>query len=257
MDLRLTGKRALVTGASKGIGAAVAEALAAEGCSVALVARDGARLASMAEELSRRFSVSATAHEADLSDALAFAGIAAAEPEIDILVNNAGAVPPGGMDAFGALELAEAWRLKVFGYIGMTNAYYPLMKARGLGVIVNVIGLAGERVNADLIALTGGNAALIAMTRALGAEAPRFGVRVVGVNPSATATERAVSLWRAQAEKAYGSSERWPELQQQLPFGRSARPQEIADAIVFLACDRASYISGTVLNVDGGLNARP
>ncbi len=257
MNLGIAGRRAMVTGASKGIGRAVAEALAAEGCAVTLVARNAEALAATAEAIRTQHNVPVRWRAADLADVAVHAALAEAEPDADILVNNAGAVPPGSIQSLGPEAVAEGWRLKVFGYLGLMHVFYPRMAARGRGVIINVIGLAGQRVNADLIALSGGNAALIAMTRALGAAGPASGVRVVGVNPSATATDRAIALWRAQAERTFGDAGRWAELLGSLPFGRAATPQEIADAVTFLASDRASYISGTVLNVDGGLNARP
>jgi 3-oxoacyl-[acyl-carrier protein] reductase len=248
---------AVVTGGSRGIGRAVAELLAQEGCHLELVARDSGALDALASSLRDAHGIEVRTHALDLGDPASWAALAEAASATDILVNNAGAVPPGGITDLEHDALLQGWGLKVFGYVGLMRAFYPRMKERRRGVIVNVIGMAGERVNADVIALTGGNAALIAMTRALGARSPEFGVRVVGVNPSATATNRALMLWRKQAEVKFGDPERWPETLSRLPFGRAAEPAEVAAAVVFLASDRAGYISGSVINVDGGIGARP
>jgi NAD(P)-dependent dehydrogenase (short-subunit alcohol dehydrogenase family) len=101
-----------------------------------------------------------------------------------------------------------------------------------------------------------GNASLIALTRALGAESPESGVRVVGVNPGGTETDRQVVRWRARAEKELGSAERWRELTNGFPFGRLATVNEVANMIVFLCSDLSSYTTGTVITVDGGSSAR-
>ena len=128
------------------------------------------------------------------------------------------------------------------------------MSKRGEGVIVNVIGNAGERINAMYILGTSGNSALMAMTQALGARAPDFGVRVVGVNPGMTATDRGLTMLRSWSEQKYGTPERWQEFEKglNLPFSRMATPEELANVIVFAASPRASYVSGTVITVDGG-----
>jgi NAD(P)-dependent dehydrogenase (short-subunit alcohol dehydrogenase family) len=100
------------------------------------------------------------------------------------------------------------------------------------------------------------NAGLMAFSRALGAESPGHGVRVLGLNPSATATDRGVARWRNQAQKDLGDPERWREMTKRFPFGRPATVEEVADVVVFLCSDRASYMSGTVVSVDGGAAAR-
>jgi 3-oxoacyl-[acyl-carrier protein] reductase len=257
MDLGLKGRTALVAGASRGIGKATATILAEEGCDLVLVARDETDLERTAAEIAASTGAKISVEACDLSQADAPQRLSERFPGIDILVNNAGAVPPGSVEDLPIDAIRNGWALKVFGYLSMVRAFYPLMKQRRSGVIVNVIGMAGERVNAKVIALTGGNAALIAMTRALGAEAPDNGVRVVGVNPAMTATDRAKMLWRKQASEQLGDEERWPELVQSLPFGRAAEPADIASAIAFLASPRAGYISGSIVNIDGGLGARP
>ena len=258
MDLDLKGKRAVITGASKGIGRAVAESLAAEGCHLVLVARGSAGLEELAAGLSERFGVTASAVATDLADERARQALAADWAGADILVNNAGAIPGGEIDEVSDAAWRNAWDLKVFGYIELCRLFYVAMRGRGRGVIVNVIGTAGERPNAAYIAGTTGNAGLMAFTRALGARSPDAGVRVVGVNPGLTATDRAVTMLRTWSIQRHGEPDRWSEVEQALglPFGRMGTPREVADVVAFLASPRAGYVSGTIVTVDGGASNR-
>jgi 3-oxoacyl-[acyl-carrier protein] reductase len=259
MDLHLRGKRVLVTGASKGIGLAIARALAREGCTLEIVSRSAPALEAAAAAIRREAPEARIGiHTADLSVAADRERLARACIGADILVNNAGAAAAGHLDETDETLWRDSWALKVFGYIDLSREFYRAMKARRDGVILNVIGYAGERLNARYIVGSTGNAALMAFTRSAGSESPDFGVRILGVNPGYTATERAESQMRTFAEKQYGSAERWRDVERdfKLPFGRMARPEEIADAVAFLVSPRAAYISGTVLTVDGGATHR-
>jgi 3-oxoacyl-[acyl-carrier protein] reductase len=144
----------------------------------------------------------------------------------------------------------------VFGYINLTRHVYADMRARAHGVIINVIGMAGETPKSHYVAGSAGNAALMAFTTAVGAEAIDFGVRVVGVNPGLTLTERLLYMQKIRAKETYGEESRWRELTAHLPYGRPANPEEVANLVAFLASDRASYINATVIPVDGGAHAR-
>jgi NAD(P)-dependent dehydrogenase (short-subunit alcohol dehydrogenase family) len=243
VDLGLSGKLALVTGASAGIGAATAHTLAAEGCDVVLVARSRDRLEATAQSVTAATGRKAIAHVADLSRSQEVAQVAREWTTADIVVNNAGAIPAGDLGVVDDPMWRAAWDLKVFGYINLTRALYPRLCDRGHGVIVNVIGAAAYTRDPTYICGVVGNAALTALTLSLGSESPSHGVRVVGVSPGPVATDRLVQL----ADVPSGRSR---------PFGRAARPQEVADSIAFLASSRASYISGAVLMVDGGISAR-
>ncbi|MET3893735.1 3-oxoacyl-[acyl-carrier protein] reductase [Bosea sp. OAE506] len=250
MDLKLAGRRVLITGGSKGIGAACARVFLAEGCSVVLVARDAARLAATAAALGEANRV--TTHAADLSVSAEREAIAAAFPDIDILVNNAGAIPAGGLLDLSMESWEQAWALKVMGYIHLTKLYLGQMKERGAGVIVNVIGGAGRSPRYDYVCGGTGNAALMAFTGAVGGRSPEWGVRVFGINPAQTRTDRIISLSKTRAKIKLGDEERWEEMLTGLPFDRLIEPEEIANAAAFLSSPACGYVSGTVLDVDGG-----
>jgi NAD(P)-dependent dehydrogenase (short-subunit alcohol dehydrogenase family) len=258
MDLNLRGKTVLITGASKGIGAAAAEVFAEEGCDLILAARSAGALEALAGRLAREHNVKAVAHRADLRDAgdLTRLAEAADAAKVDILVNNAGDVPGGSLERVGEETWRHAWELKVFGYINLTRMIYASMKARGTGVIVNIIGAAGERFDANYVAGAAGNAALMTFTRALGGRSVDDGVRVVGINPGPVETDRIVTLMKTRAQAQFGDESRYPELMARFPLGRAAKPREIADLMAFLASDRSAYTSGVVFTVDAGATAR-
>jgi 3-oxoacyl-[acyl-carrier protein] reductase len=255
MDLKLRGKRAVITGASKGIGRAVAELFAEQGCSLALASRSAAELESLVGHLTQQNAdLDARIYPVDLALPEDQDKLSAACPDADILVNNAGAVPGGSIERTTDEVWRKAWDLKVFGYINLTRQVYARMAERGRGVIINIIGVAGERPQAGYIIGSTSNAALMAFTRALGSVSPDVGVRVVGVNPGMTATDRAINLMRSWSEERLGSAERWREIERDmnLPFGRMATPREVAELTAFLASERAAYISGTIVTIDGG-----
>lgn len=256
MELELKGKTALVTGASKGIGLAVAKGLAAEGCHVHLTARSEDVLQANKADIEDAYGVDVTVHAMDLSQRGNPVALAEAVGDLDILVNNAGAIPGGDLLSVDEDTWREAWDLKVFGYINMTREYLRRMKARGHGVIVNVTGLAGENFDYNYIAGTTGNAGLMAFTRGVGSRSIDFGVRVLAVNPGPVQTDRITTLLRSRAKAQFGDEDRWQSLTENWPLGRPATVEECADLVVFAASARASYISGVVLTLDGGLAAR-
>jgi NAD(P)-dependent dehydrogenase (short-subunit alcohol dehydrogenase family) len=129
---------------------------------------------------------------------------------------------------------------------------YAQMKARKSGVIVNVIGAAGEKFPVNYIAGAAGNASLMAFTRALGKGAPADGLRVVAINPGPVETDRLIMLRRAEAQQKFGDPEKWRDLTATMPFGRAATPREIGNAVAFLASPLSGYTTGTVLTIDGG-----
>ena len=251
MDLGLAGKTALVTGGSKGIGLAAARQLAAEGCNVVLVARTAADLAAAQAALTEQCHVKVETRARDLSSGAAT--LAAEFPDIDILVNNAGSIPRGQLDEIDEARWRAAWELKVFGYINLTRAYWVRMKARGRGVIINVIGTGGEKPNSGYIVGAAGNAALMAFTRALGGSSLQHGVRIVAINPGFVETERLETMLRKDAQDKLGDPERWRDLLKDMPLGGPSLPAQIAAMVAFLASDVSCSTSGTVITIDKGM----
>ena len=254
MDLGLAGKLVLVTGGSKGIGLATANAFAREGASVVLVARDAALLGKAADDLSRDTGQNIKPFAADLSMDEERERLFAAHPDIDILVNNAGAIPAGDIANVTMEAWRAGWDLKVFGYIHLCQLYVAAMKTRGSGTIVNIIGMGGRKVSPGYIAGAAGNAALIGFTNALGAETPASNVRVFGINPAPTLTDRIITMSRTRAEIRFGDAERWKEALDEdgLPFGRLKQPQEVGALAAMLCAPQVHYLSGTVVDMDGG-----
>lgn len=255
MKLNLKGKKALITGASRGIGYAVAKELAMEGCDLHLTARNENDLNLAKKVFEEQFGVKVVTHVFDLSSESNVKQLALECGPVDILINNAGAIPHAPLSEFSDHSWKEGWDLKVFGFINLTREIYPLMCQRNNGVIINVAGVAGERPLANYIAGSMGNSALMTMSRALGAESVKYGVRVIAVNPGGIETDRQAQSWKQRAQKTLGDESRWRELAEKRPIKRLGSVEEISGVIVFLCSDRANYISGTVITVDGGTSA--
>jgi 3-oxoacyl-[acyl-carrier protein] reductase len=257
MDLGLTDKVALVTGASKGIGKAVALALAAEGARVAIVARDAGALDKVAAECRDRSKRDAVAIAADLSrleETERVVGETKARcGRLDILVNNAGAIRGGDFLKIPDAQWMGDWNLKLLGYIRMARAVLPIMQLQGGGRICNVVGAAGR--NPAPTYLTGGaaNAALINFTKGLADLGAPSKILVTAVSPAATKTERWDSLIAAQAAASGRSvDDLQREAESSYKLGRIATSEDIADMVTFLVSARASFVTGICITVDGG-----
>jgi 3-oxoacyl-[acyl-carrier protein] reductase len=240
MDLRLKGKSVLITGGSKGIGLACAKAFAAEGCRLHLASRNADRLGQAARELGGEVKT----HAVDLRDGAALRSLAKDCGDVDILVNNAGDIPGGTIETVDEAKWRHAWELKVFGFINLTRELYPSMKARKSGVIINVIGMAGESHPFEYICGAAANAGLAAFTKAMGKGSREHGVRVVGVHPPSTRTDRIITLMKASAKAKWGDESRFEEL-----MGNVIEPEQVGDTVCFLASPRAGQLSGVVLNM--------
>jgi NAD(P)-dependent dehydrogenase (short-subunit alcohol dehydrogenase family) len=252
MDLDLKGKTALITGASKGIGHVIAETMAAEGCNLHIAARDEVAMQELATRLARDHAVTVTVHRCDLGRATDVHALGGACADVDILVNNAGDIPPGTLEEIDGETWRKAWDVKVYGYVDLTRIIYPRMCARKSGVIINIVGAAARMPNHRYIAGCMANIALNMFTQCLGGESMRHNVRVVAINPGPTVPGRHLPHVMARAKRLLGDESRWPELHAKFPSGRAGKASEIAEAVVFLASDRAGFISGATIDVDGG-----
>jgi 3-oxoacyl-[acyl-carrier protein] reductase len=256
MELGLEGRRAIVTGASRGIGAATARELAAEGARVALIGRDEARLRRVAAECGG-VSGHAVFAVGDLSTA---EGVGHTVREcvtglggVDVLVNNAGSSPVGTIDDLSDEQWHAAFDLKVMGYLRCMRAVLPAMRAQGFGRIVNVGGAAGLRATAGY-ALAALNAALVHLTRTTAELVGPDGVTVVSLHPGPTLTDRLRTMLSGPAEAAGVDVEDFAHrhIAPELPLGRVGTPEEVARMIVVLCSDVAAFVTGGGVAIDGG-----
>jgi NAD(P)-dependent dehydrogenase (short-subunit alcohol dehydrogenase family) len=257
VELELKDKVALVTGASRGIGRAVALALAREGARVALCSRKASDLDDAAARIRQVSRAEVLCVPGDLSS---LAGVEAAVKtthgrfsRIDILVNNAGAIRGGDFLKIPDEQWSEDWSLKPLGYIRMARAVFPLMQAQGGGRICNVVGAAAR--NPTPAYLTGGaaNAALINFTKGLADLGGPSKILVTAVSPAATATDRWNDMIKERSA-ATGKSvdELHADAAKPYALGRIATPEDVADLVAFLVSARASFLTGICITVDGG-----
>ena len=257
MQLGLEGKRAIVTGASRGIGAAVARALAAEGCRVGLIARTAVDLDALASSIvagGGRPPVVAVADLAtpagvDLGIGTCVEGLGG----VDILVNNAGASPFGTIDQLDDSQWQAAFDLKVMGYLRCMRKVLGPMREQRWGRIVNVGGVAGMRASSGY-ALAALNAALIHLTRSTAELVGPDGVNVISIHPGPTLTDRILTLFAPAAAKAGMDPEQYARevVAKDIPARRLATAEDIAAGVVFAVSDRAAMITGGGMSIDGG-----
>jgi NAD(P)-dependent dehydrogenase (short-subunit alcohol dehydrogenase family) len=259
MDLNLAGRVVLVTGGSKGIGFACAAAFAAEGARVAISSRnlDNLAAASKALEGKGHEIVTVVADLIDPKSAPELTGeVERRLGPVEVLVNCAGAAKryaPADLDM-------QAWHnamdSKYFTYVHAMQAVLPGMAARRRGAIVNIVGQGGKVANPSHLPGGSANAALMLVSVGLASAYGRQGIRVNAINPGVTLSERAKAGHAAEA-KTLGITEEEARRkgEQRIPLGRYARPEEVASVAVFLASDRASYVTGAVLSMDGAVAA--
>jgi NAD(P)-dependent dehydrogenase (short-subunit alcohol dehydrogenase family) len=257
MDLAMTGKKAVVTGASAGIGKAVTWAFAREGVDVAICARRKEPLEAVAAEISRATNRQIVAIPADLTkpeDAKNFVEKAhGALGRIDILVNNAGSAPGGLIEHLDEEEWASALQLKFMGYVRCMKHVLPIMQKQKKGRVVNVIGNDGVKVSYWEIAPGAANAAGQNLTLSLASQYGKDNISFVCVNPGPVRTERWTGLVKAMARDMGMSFEAADKLAPaSIPLGRIAESEEVANLVTFLASDLAFFVNGTMIEIDGG-----
>jgi NAD(P)-dependent dehydrogenase (short-subunit alcohol dehydrogenase family) len=257
MDLKLKGKTVLITGGSKGIGLACAQLLAAEGCVVAIAARDAGGLKDAASTIKKKSAGEVKAITANLSS---LAGIEAmteaAKRElgrIDILVNNAGSIRAGAFLEIPDEQWVEDWNLKLLGYVRAARAVFPLMIAQGEGRIVNVLGAAARQVIPNYLVGGAANAALVNFTKGLSDLGAKHNIFVKAASPGAVQTERWENRMKLEA-KAEGRT--YEEVRTEriaaYPLKRIVTPAECADLVAFLASPRSDMLNGVTVTIDGG-----
>jgi NAD(P)-dependent dehydrogenase (short-subunit alcohol dehydrogenase family) len=260
MDLQLTGKRALITGGSRGIGKAVAAALAAEGVDVALLARDPQRLAAAVAELSascpRRFvGVVADTGDGEAVQRAVLEAESGLGGTIDILVNAAaepaGYAPPPQLADITSEYFHQQLDIKVMGYLRTAQAVAPSLKAKGWGRIINISGLAARQTGNPVGSIR--NVGVAALTKNLADELGRHGINVTTVHPGLTVTERTADMVTHQAQRrGVAASVIQGEMDAGNSTGRVISAQEVADVVVFLASPRSRAINGDAIAVGGG-----
>ena len=249
MDLGLKDKKVLITGGSKGIGLACARAFVAEGAKVALVSRSE-------ENLKKANINGAYTVAADLTDAAAAAAmVERVEKEfgpLDVLVNSAGAAKRTDADDLTPAAWRAGMDAKYFSYIHVIDPVIKRMGKRGHGAVINIIGSGGKVASPTHLAGGAANAALLLATAGLAYAYASKGVRVVGVSPGVTKTERVAEGLKAEAKRANVSVEQAEkQMVARLPMGRPAEPEEIADIVVFAASERGRYLTGANISTDG------
>lgn len=257
MDLGLKGRVAFVGGSSSGLGRAVALELAAEGADVALCARNAESLEDAANEIRDAHGVRVLPITADLSqitEAERAADVAIEEfGRVDILVNNTGGPPSGPFESHDMGTWLSTYQLLLQSVLVLTRALLPGMKTRGWGRIINITSIAVKQPVEGLVLSNSMRAAVTGLARTLANEVASTGVTVNNVLPGYTRTDRLVSLASSIAERKGGSIEdAYAQWENEIPMKRLGEPREFAALVAFLASERASYITGTSIPVDGG-----
>jgi len=257
MDLQMAGKKAIVTGASEGIGKAITWAFAREGVDVAICARRKEPLEAAAAEIARATNRQIVAITADLTKPADAENLVkkahAALGRIDILVNNAGSSPGGVLEHLSEEDWAQSLQLKFMGYVRCMKHVLPIMQKQKKGRVVNLIGNDGVKVSYWEIAPGAANAAGQNLTLSLASQYGKDNISFVAVNPGPVRTERWAGLVKAMARDMKLSYEEADKLApSSIPLGRIAESEEVANLVTYLASDLAFFVNGTMIEIDGG-----
>jgi NAD(P)-dependent dehydrogenase (short-subunit alcohol dehydrogenase family) len=257
MDLKLTGKTALVTGGSEGIGKGIALGLAKEGVDVAICARRKDVLEAAAAEIARATNRKIVAIPADLTkdeDARDFVEQGHRElGRVDIMVNNAGSAPGGVIEHLSEADWAQALQLKFMGYVRCLRYVLPIMVKQGGGRVVNLIGNDGVKPSYWEIAPGAANAAGQNLTLSLAGQYGKHNISMCAVNPGPVRTERWAGLVKAMSRDMKLPYEEADKLApSSIPMGRIAEVEEVASLVVMLASPLMHMVNGTMIEIDGG-----
>jgi len=255
MDLQIEGKCAVVCAASKGLGKAIAAALAREKAKVMICARGEAALKEAAEEMGVRWVVADVSKDEDreriVDEALRSLG------GVDILVNNSGGPPVGPFESFSTQDWRDAFELNFLSFVHLARLVLPEMKESGWGRIINMASYAALEAIPGLMLSHGIRPSVLTWTRALAREVARFNVGVVAVCPGLFYTDRVKNIVKTRSEKEGTSpDEILKDWVSEIPMGRMGDPGEIGDLVTYLASPRASFITGSALAIDGGIMRR-
>lgn len=258
MDLGLRGKVALVAASSQGMGRATAMALAQEGAKVAMCARNQARLDAAAAAIRKETGAEVLAVRADMARASDILGFVEAATKSfggpDLLVANAGGPPTGRFEALTEEQWSLAYELTFQGTTRLIRACLPSMRSRAGGAIVAITSISVKQPVDNLLLSNAMRAAVVGLVKTLSREFGPDGIRVNAVAPGWIATDRLKEFARIRAERDGKTLESTMEEDAtEVPLGRIGKPEEVADLIVFLLSDRASYLTGNVIQIDGGL----
>ena len=258
MDLQLKGTRAFVAGASRGLGYATALALAKEGCKVAINGRDEAKVKAAVETITKESGVQVIGLAGDVSlpdmPEKLVKQIAEAFGGLDILITNAGGPPPGSIDSLDEAAWQKGVDLCLMVHVRLIKAALPYLRKSDAASVLTVTSVSVKQPIANLLLSNSVRAATVGLTKSLALELGKDGIRFNSILPGWTETERVTELMTARATTNKSTVEEETRKQsEQSPLGRLGRPEEFGNAAAFLASPAASYITGVMLNVDGGM----
>lgn len=260
VDLGLNGKTALVAASSKGLGKACAMAFAREGAKVVICARDGQELTAAEAEIRKTYNAEVLAVNCDLTEVNTAGKLVAAAAEtfgnVDILVNNSGGPPPGFFPDMQDEDWEQAFNLTVLSSVRLTRAVLPLMKKRRYGRIINITSVSVKQPIDQLLLSNSLRLAVVGWAKTLSNQVAAQGITINNVCPGWTRTGRVEQLLKSQAvHKNISMAEAEKAITDGIPMSRLGSPEEFADVVAFLASERAGYMTGATIQIDGGMTA--
>jgi 3-oxoacyl-[acyl-carrier protein] reductase len=257
MDLGLKDRRALVTAASRGLGYAAALTLAGEGCRLAINSRDETKIGAAARAIAGETGAQVVGLAGDVTDSAAAGSLVARAAEalggLDLLITNSGGPPAGSFESHDEANWQKAIELNLMSHVRLIRAALPYLRKSPAASVLTITSLSVKQPMPNLVLSNSVRAATVGLTKSLALELGRDGIRFNSILPGWTETERVTELLTFNAQQSGGTVE--AEMEQRAresALGRMGRPQEFANAAVFLLSPAASYITGVMLNVDGG-----